>query len=578
MFPSPIGPLRVVFGTPLRRKTRGMRRRMLADAADCRTVQRRTLARILAANADSDWMRDRELTAAIGPHQLSGAAAITTYDDYAGVVEQMLTGRPQALLGSGQRPVMFALSSGTTGRSKHIPVTPAFLADYRRGWQAWGIGTFDAHRRLHTHNIFQIASSHRRGVSGDGVPCGNISGLVQTMQSPVVRQMYSVPQAALSVGDPIAKSYAALRAGVADGRVAMAMAANPSTLLQLAELAQTRTEDLIRDLYDGTLSVAAELPRELRRPLSRRNRRRARVLDALATRDGVLKPSGYWPHLSVLACWTGGSCAAYLPRLRELYRTPGGEPIPIRDHGLSASEGRMTIPIDDETPSGLLDIASHFYEFLPIEAEGDDPDQTLEERRPLLAHELTVGESYFILLTTASGLVRYDIHDVVRCTGFFGTTPLLEFLHKGAHIASLTGEKITESQVVAAVRTGCGAAVFTVAPEWCQSGDRADATAPDCRVPRYVLLIEAPAEAAVDRIDRALRASNEEYDDKRASGRLGELVVRELPHGTFAALARKRQSGFGASAEQYKHPFLMPALDAIATLEALPLEGELVAR
>src|SRR5690606_8640302 len=99
-----------------------------------------------------------------------------------------------------------------------------------------------------------------------------------------------------------------------------------------------------------------------------------------------------------------------------------------RDHGLHASEGRMTIPLQDGTPDGLLDIESHFFEFIP-ESEAASSQPTV-----LQAHELVPGESYFILLTTASGLYRYDIRDVVQCTGYLHTTPLLRFLHKGAHI------------------------------------------------------------------------------------------------------------------------------------------------
>ena len=59
---------------------------------------------------------------------------------------------------------------------------------------------------------------------------------------------------------------------------------------------------------------------------------------------------------------------------------------------------------------------------------------------------------------------------------------MIEFLHKGAHIANLTGEKISESQVVAAVRSVIDEmrltlSHFTVSPVW---GDP----------PRYHLQIE----------------------------------------------------------------------------------------
>src|SRR5260370_13553594 len=105
----------------------------------------------------------------------------------------------------------------------------------------------------------------------------------------------------------------------------------------------------------------------------------------------------------------------------------------------------MTIPIDDGTRAGILDIRHHYFEFIPEEASELEQPETLE------ATDLVAGRNYFILLTTAGGLYRYQIHDLVRCVGYHGKAPLLEFLNKGAHFASLTGEKLSEFQVVDAV-------------------------------------------------------------------------------------------------------------------------------
>jgi hypothetical protein len=149
---------------------------------------------------------------------------------------------------------------------------------------------------------------------------------------------------------------------------------------------------------------------------------------------------------------------------------------------------------------------------------------------------------------------------VVRCTGFQGTTPLLEFLHKGAHISNITGEKISESQVVAAVR-GCIERMhvhleyFTVAPTWGEP-------------PRYQLLMEerdevsaAVGEKLVSAVDERLQKINCEYREKRESGRLAEMEWVRLPAGTWAKFARRRQSTIGGSVEQYKHPCLVPTMD-----------------
>jgi hypothetical protein len=467
-------------------------------------------------------------------------------------------GQTRALLGSGNELLMFALTSGTTSESKFIPVTKPFLEAYRRGWQVWGITAYDAHPSLFVQDIVQLSSDHQQFYTPGGHPCGNISGMVSTLQSRVVKTMYTVPEIVSKISSAESKYYTALRLSIANRHVGLVMTANPSTLLHMARLIDQHREALVRDIADGTLTPPAELSPDVRRKLriGRRDRKRARALEAIIHQTGRLAPKDAWPDLSLLAVWTGGSAGAYVAQLPTHY----GD-VSVRDHGLSASEGRMTVPLTDGCADGVLDIQSHFFEFVP-EDEMSSPAPTVLE-----AHELEAGQNYFILLTTASGLCRYNIRDVVRCTGHIGSTPRLEFLNKGAHISSLTGEKVTESQVVSAMReavrqAGASLSFYTVAPVW---GDP----------PGYRILIERSditSPVQLDRLvrsaDAALQVHNCEYGEKRTTGRLSPLTPVLLPPGTWHRFTRSRQTRLGGSIEQYKHPCLSPDLKFVDTLLA----------
>lgn len=541
-----------VLGVGVRRRLRRQLHQFLQLTDDCQGTQSATLHRLLRLNHDSDFSRIHRLDLVDNAREYRAALPIQDYASLSPFVERLKRGDSSALLGPTNELLMFALTSGTTSDTKYIPVTAPFLADYRRGWQCWGIAAFDAHPRLKRLKVFQLTSDYDRCRTPAGIPCGNISGLAQHVQNRLVRALYSIPEATRKIADASARYYVALRFGVADPCIGLCTTANPSTLLHLARLMRQESERLIRDIHDGTATPPeGEALQKLETPLRlRRQARRARQLDRIAERDGALTPRAVWPQLQLLSVWTGGSAAAYLPQLREEY----GQ-IPIRDHGLSASEGRMTIPLEDEANDGILDIQSHYFEFIrEDEIEATHP-------RVYEAHELEQGQRYFIILTTASGFCRYNISDVVECTGFQGTTPRLAFLHKGAHISSVTGEKLSESQVVAAVgnvqqplarRLG----PFALTPVW---GDP----------PRYRLLFEAPAEGVsreamvrlAKDVDGQLQALNSEYSDKRASKRLGEIEPHIVSPGSWARFAADRQSGIGGSAEQYKHPFLVPRLD-----------------
>jgi hypothetical protein len=544
--------IRYFGGTLVRYRLRRMASAFFKGLRDPRSVQHEVLRELLALNADSDFSRrhglQRVRTAADFRRQLP----IADYDCFRPYIDRLKAGDHAALLGRRNRLVMFALTSGTTSESKFIPITRRFLTDYRRGWSVWGIRAYDDHPALHRLDIMQLASDHDQFRTAGGSPCGNISGLVQAMQSPILKTMYTVPDVVTKIKSPEAKYYAAIRLSMADARVGLIMTANPSTLLQIARLGNAQKHDLIRDIYQGTLSpridLAPEIRHALRRRLGRGDPKRARELERIVNRTGSLLPRDYWPHLALLGVWTGGSAGAYTAGLRHCF----GD-VAIRDHGLSASEGRMTIPFADHAPAGILDIGTHYFEFIP-EAEHGTNDPTVLE-----AHELSAGENYYILLTTSSGLYRYDIRDVVRCTGFAGGTPLLEFLNKGSHISSITGEKISESQVVASLRRataelGVELSFYTVTPVW---GDP----------PGYRLLVEEAdliAREVGERLstlaDAHLARLNMEYGEKRATGRLRSLAPVFLPPGSWARFARARQTKLGGSVEQYKHPCLAPDL------------------
>ena len=177
-------------------------------------------------------------------------------------------------------------------------------------------------------------------------------------------------------------------------------------------------------------------------------------------------------------------------------------------------------------------------------------------------------------MTTAGGLYRYNISDLVRCVGYHGQAPMLEFLNKGAHYSSLTGEKISEHQVVAAVEAAQRTArlrvkSYLLAPVWDDP-------------PYYALLVEEDdlSEPAAVRnawrvpSKRELRRQNVEYVCKRDSLRLGPVRILPIPNGSWAEFQRRRLVRSGGTVEQYKQPHLVPDLNIAETLSS-PGTGEL---
>lgn len=544
--------LRSLLGRPLRRSLSAGRERFLALAATSTPhVQRDLLRDLLQLNAGSRFSEDYRLSPKMSLQEFRRAVPITDYETYRPYVDRMAMGEHDALLGAGNRLLMFAITSGTTSQSKLIPVTSRFLADYRTGWQTWGVGLYSRFPELPDLNVVQIASSHRKFLTEGGTPCGNISGLVASMQNPVVRSLYTIPSGVAEIASPELKRRMTLALAMSDPCVGMFVTANPSTLLQLLEHFQSQTDSVLRDIQDGLMrfvTLPGPLGRQLRQRL-RPNPLRSRELQAIVARRGSLRVCDIWPHLKVLAVWTGGSARAWVGHLQEMCAG-----LDICDHGLHASEGRMTMPMHPNTSAGVLEVSTHYFEFIPLR-EADSPNPIVLE-----ATELEEGEEYYILLTTSSGFCRYNIRDVVRCVGFHGLAPLLEFRHKGAHISSITGEKLSESQVVEAVQAaqvhcGLSTSLFTLTPEWDDS-------------PGYTLYLDLRRETESRQLEKfaaeveaQLCFRNEEYREKRGTGRLRPVQTRRLPESAWTALLQTRLQKSGGSLEQYKHPCLMPDPD-----------------
>jgi len=549
--------MRRLAGLPMESRARRLASDFLRQTHRTEEVQRDLLLSRIARHADSQFGRDHHFREIRSTADFRKRVPIGDYNRHEPYIDRVRNGELSALFGKGTEVLMFALTSGTTNRPKTIPVTRESLRNYRDGWTIWGIRAFDSHPDILARGlrpILQIASDWRESHTEAGIAQGAITGLTASMQNVLVRFTYCMPAIASRIKDVEAKYYVALRFSIARD-LGTIIAANPSTILGIARLGDREKETLIRDLYDGAIDAKWPIPDDVRQALrlrtAIRRKKSSRRLEAIVNETGRLLPRHYWPNLEFLSNWMGGTMGAYLQGYPEYF----GEK-PVRDVGLIASEGRMTIPIEDGTPAGILDIRHHYFEFIP-EDQGD-----LEEPETVEAADLIEGRNYFILLTTAGGLYRYNIFDLVRCVGFHGRAPIIEFLNKGAHFSSLTGEKISEHQVISAVgeaqkSIGLRLKSYLLLPIW---GDP----------PSYGLLVESsdlPNDQSGERlaaaVEESLRALNVEYASKRDTLRLGPVRVIRIRDGAWSDFQKQRLAKSGRTVEQYKQPHLIPDADAI---------------
>jgi len=529
--------------------------RFLQATRHVQQVQDRLLETHLRRIAGSDFAETYRLGQVEDYRDFVRTVPVLNYEDHRPFIERLKRGDLEALFNGRQRLIMFALTSGTTSEPKFIPVTRRFVQDYRRGWNVFGLKVLLDHPGAFRRKIVQATSSAREQQTACGLWAGAITGLLAQTQKWIVRRHYTTPLFVSRIKDPIAKAYVIMRLAVADD-VAFISTANPATTLRLAQVGEEYAEPLIRDVATGQVNPPGAVPGEVMDRLKMRlrpDRAAGRRLEQIMQAEGRLLPKDYW-NLSFLANWTGGTLGLYLSRFAEYFGDT-----PVRDLGLLASEGRFSIPVEDHTPAGILEITSNLVEFIPEQEYGRENPPTL---RPW---QVEAGQTYYLVFSNATGLTRYDIGDAVRVVDFYHRTPIIEFLHKGAHVSSVAGEKVTESQVVSAVRDasrelGCTIEGFVMCPHWAD-------------VPYYALTVEIDSANGrtadlAQCVDRRLSALNIEYKSKRESARLGPVRVQLVHSGYFQNFDLQRIASDGRS-EQYKHKYLYNQVDADRDLPLL---------
>lgn len=532
-------------------------RRVERMAQSPATSQQHVLTKLLFTN------RDTRFGAAHGFADIRDAArfrdrvAVQDYESLRPFIEeQRLTG-VSAL--TAEAPLFYAQTSGTTGKPKNIPVTPSMLAMHRAEQALFAYLQFRACPEAFAGKTLGIVGAAVENRLDTGHAVGAASGhVVQSLPRPV-RARLVLPQQVSRITDYDLKYLVILRLALGQSDITYMGAANPSTFLRLLDILAARRDELLESLMTGTLPALDGLDGGLRDVIARELRpapeRAAQLRDALA-----LTYENLWPGIRLVTTWTGGSCGIALAALRK--RLPPRAA--VMELGYQSSECQCTIALTAETPGGLPPLHHHFFEFVEQGSwDGGRPEF-------LTLDELEVGKRYYILITTAAGLYRYFMNDLVEVTGLFHRTPLLRFVQKGKGVTSITGEKLYEAQAIEAVR---GAAerfhvttrfFLLVADE--EASSYALLLEPDDGLPPEAEKVAAAIGVAMD---ERLGELNIEYHAKRTSGRLRPPTVAWLKRGAAEAhkaacvQAGQREGQFKPAVLQYRKDLVLPFHDYV---------------
>lgn len=524
-------------------------RRISTAARDPMRVQRALLRRILGENRGTTFGRRH------------GFAEITRYEDFARRVPvcEFEDLRPYVAAGiehgeaalTREPPLRYVRTSGSTGTPKDIPLTRSHLRALRRIHRTAVSFQHGICADAFSGGILAIVSPATEGRMANGKPFGSASGIVAGDTPAVLLEKFVVPPPVLTIADSRVKYLLILRLALARRDITYLGSANSTTPLVLIGLYREHESELIADVRGGTFFLEDRVPADVRAVVRERLRadpERADELARLACGGAAPRIADLWPRLALVVTWTCGSAGITVDALRRELSPPTR----VLELGYLASEFRGTFTIGRRAGSGMPTLDTHFFEFVERDRWdcGDPEFLTLDRIRK--------GRDYYIIVTTPSGLYRYFINDLVRVRGFLHRTPLLQFAQKGKGVTNITGEKLYEAQVLAAVR----AALAGLGPP-----PRFVMMLADEEARNYRLYVEAghgrkpESGRLAESVDAGLKGQNVEYAAKRESGRLGAPLAAWLAPGTGDAykahcVARGQREGqFKCVALAYRRGF-----------------------
>lgn len=529
-------------------------------------VQEQKLLSLIRRNEDTEYGRRFGFASIRTIADYQRQVPVISYEDIKDDMLRVVAGEKNIF--TAENPVMFAQTSGTTGDPKYIPVTPTCRGrDHSDQMRTWMYHARKSHPGLLGKKVVSLVSPAVEGYTPSGLPFGSTSGHIYKNMPAIIRGTYSIPYEVFEIADYGAKYYTIMRIAL-EHEIRFLATANPSSVMKMCEKANEFSEEIIRDIHDGTLCTEFIVEPQIRDAVIRKLKPNPvlanRLTEMRSRRGGELKPVDYWPSLLLIGCWKGGSVGHYLTRFPFWFNPDGIRDIPVRDMGYLSSEARGSIPLSDQGSKGVLTVATNFMEFVEV--------QELEARRDNPASwqfktigELQEGREYYIFFTTTAGLYRYDINDVVKVVGRYNNTPEIVFLRKGRGMTNITGEKVSVNQIIT---------VFGQAAEMNRVGvDHFKAEA-DQQNSRYLFRVEFTSPVAsdiqqgfLDSLDRQLKELNIEYKAKRDSLRLGPPVLHVMREGWYER-NRKKQVEEGMRAFQAKTQLL--SMDMLATQVVKP--------
>lgn len=496
-------------------------------------VQRRVLTGIMHCNCDTVYGKKYGFGEIETAEEYQKKVPLSAYGDYEDYILRMIAGEEKVL--TGEPPVYYCISSGTTGDAKYLPLTETDLKIQHT--YAYGVpfGMVKAYYRDLPEDeifgkIFQIgefAKTYMENGTMNGIRSGCIYQWLDR-DGQFDAGDYCVPKEVLFPDTLEDLLYVKVRFALAESGLRAIHGVFINRVAGVMDYIWRNWEILLKDMEHGSVDARVPLSAWWRDYIKKKllpNPLRARELNLLShetLRENMIKK--IWPHVRYVLAIGGKPFAYYTERMKEY----AGD-VPVYHYAYAASEGIFGVAEKMNQPDRyILFPEAGFFEFLPLSEEQG------EHKRSFFLWEVSVGERYELVFTNHSGLYRYRMGDVVEVVGWYGQAPIVQFCYRKNQVINIAGEKSNQEQFAEAIKKFA----FRMRCEvigYCVQEDMSDV------LPRYLFYLECAhldisgmdVSGAEDILDDCLCRVNYEYQGCRKMNEIGRVRISYLRAGSF---------------------------------------------
>ncbi|MFD1260474.1 GH3 family domain-containing protein [Entomomonas asaccharolytica] len=379
-------------------------------------AQQQWLAECLAYNQQSAYGQHYHFASIHNIAEYQAQVPVTNYELLSPWIEKLLQGETNQLFNG--EVVAFEKTGGSYSGGKLFPYSARGLKDFRHALLNW-LAELIAQYKITQGKVYWALSpaTAQPQTTANGIAIGGGDSLYLGNENlAAFMALSAVPLSVGQVNSVEDWQLLTLYYLLCSDDLVIISIWSPSFLIQLLKAIQQQQNKLLDLLNNGGMVAGHILEKDVGAA--------QRLQQYLSQQQTQI----IWPNLALISCWADASSAMQAKVLADYFPYPD-----IQPKGLLSTEAVITVP--NQANEAVLCTASNFYEFLD------------KQGKIYLAHELEVQQSYQVIVTTNSGLYRYNTTDIVACLGYQQNRPILKFVGRAGIVSDLVGEKLTESFV-----------------------------------------------------------------------------------------------------------------------------------